>query len=114
MPPMRAAVKPAAKAPKKKKKLESESEDEDTEEESEQEESEEDEPVADSEGDDDDEVPDSEDEDVADTSAPRQKRSSPDADESATRYKAARLSSLTSDRGFAVPPRSPSDESDGY
>ena len=120
MPPMRAAVKPAAKAPKKKKKLESESEDEDTEEESEQEESEaeeeseEDEPVADTEGDDDDEVPDSEDEDVADTSAPRQKRSSPDADESATRYKAARLSSLTSDRGFAVPPRSPSDESDGY
>lgn len=120
VPPMRAAVKPAAKAPKKKKKLESESEDEDTEEESEQEESEaeeeseEDEPVADTEGDDDDEVPDSEDEDVADTSAPRQKRSSPDADESATRYKAARLSSLTSDRGFAVPPRSPSDESDGY
>ena len=112
-----AVAKPEPKPKGRKKAAQSDSEDEDmSDEDTEDEESEGESEAEDSESEeeeeDDDAVPDSEDEDIADTSDVRavKKRANGNSDVSACRVKAPRVSSLTSDMGIALPPKDDDDE----
>jgi DNA repair and recombination RAD54-like protein len=113
-------TKPDLKPKDRKKAMESESDDddmcdddteEDDEEEDEEEEEESEAEESESEAEEDDAVPDSEDEDIADTSdVPVKKRANASSDVSASRLKAPRVSSVSSELGIALPSKTNDDE----
>ena len=115
-------AKPALKPKGRKKAAQSESESDDMCADDSDDENDENESEVDDEGseeeseksepeDEDDAVPDSEDEDIADTSGgAAKKRANGESVVSATRLKAPRISSLSSDMGLALPPASPSED----
>ena len=113
-------TKPDLKPKGRKKAMESESDDddmcdddteEDDEEEDEEEEEESEAEESESEAEEDDAVPDSEDEDIADTSdVPVKKRANASSDVSASRLKAPRVSSVSSELGIALPSKTNDDE----
>jgi DNA repair and recombination protein RAD54 and RAD54-like protein len=110
-------TKPDLKPKGRKKAIESESDDDDmcdddTEEEDEEEDEEESEAEeSESEAEEDGAVPDSEDEDIADTSdVPVKKRANASSDVSASRLKAPRVSSVSSELGIALPSKTNDDE----